>query len=429
MSPVLIGLAIIIAVMASLWFSTLTYSVRELSRARLAEQLEKRNKLHLLEPTVEHAGDSIFITAIGRLLSNIAILIGFLRLMHETDRGLGMQYVLAVASTLSVTLFCSVAIPNALAKYAGPQLIAMFAGMLGTLRMIFLPATKLMDAVDSIVRRATGTSSEPHEEHIQQEIMEAVQEGEREGVVDHKERQMIESVIRFDDTTVNQVMTARPEMIGIEVRSSLEQIKEILEDSGHSRLPVHSQTLDKIVGVLYARDLLKYLCRPPHEFDIHSAIRSAFYVPETKKLRDLLDDFRARKVHMAIVLDEYGGTAGLVTIEDILEELVGDISDEHEPAGSATLRQVSEHVWEADGRAYLDELNRLTGLSLPEDEGFDTLGGYITTSLGHIPAKGEEFVAPFARFVTTDAEPQKINRVRIELTPTVEPSAEAPTSK
>lgn len=415
MSPVLIGAALILSIMASQWFSTLSYALRDLSRARITAYLEKHGKRDLLESILTNSSDLIFITAIGRLLSNVAILVAFLRLLQAADLNVELQYSLAVVLTLTVTLFCSVAIPHALAKYAGEPIVGFFARFLLGMRIATLPITRVMRSVDNAVRVLTGTSDERQPEQIEQDILSVVQEGEKDGVVDKAERQMFEAVIRFGDTTVNQIMTARPEMIGIDIGGSLEQIKEVLEETGHSRLPVYEGSLDKIVGVLYARDLLKFLGRPAAEFDVRSAIRSAYYVPETRQLRDLLSDFRAKKVHMAIVLDEYGGTSGLVTIEDVLEELVGDISDEHEPLAQSTLRQLSENSWEADARVYLDEFNRRTGMSIPEDAGFDTLGGYITTSLGHIPQVGEIYKSPEANFVTLDAEPQKINRVRIEL--------------
>src|SRR5947209_12736631 len=186
---------------------------------------------------------------------------------------------------------------------------------------------------------------------------------------------MIESVIEFRDARAGQVMTPRPEIIGIELGASLEEVKITLEESGHSRLPVYDGTLDHIVGILYARDLLRHLGLPPEKFDMRSVMRPAIFVPETKPLRDMLRDFRIQKVHIAIVLDEYGGTAGLVTIEDILEELVGEISDEHEPSEPAMLRRIDDHAYDVDARMYIDELNRQVGLSLPEDAGYDTLGG------------------------------------------------------
>src|SRR5262249_29267915 len=184
-----------------------------------------------------------------------------------------------------------------------------------------------------------------------------VEEAAKEGVVDEQEREMIESVIEFRDTTVGQIMTPRPEIIGLEITAQLLEVKKTLEESGHSRIPIYEGTLDRIVGILYARDLIKHLGEPPEKFDIRSAMRTPLYVPKPKPLRDLLNDFRLKKIHIAIVLDEYGGTAGLVTIEDVLEELVGEISDEHEPTEPAMFKRLSDTSAEVDARLYLDELN------------------------------------------------------------------------
>jgi putative hemolysin len=227
---------------------------------------------------------------------------------------------------------------------------------------------------------------------------------------------MIESVIEFHDTQVGQIMTARPEMVALEIDTPLEKVMCTIEQSGHSRIPVFEGDLDHIAGILYARDLLKHLWQSPEQVQIRSIIRPAFYVPETKSLRDLLQDFRLQKVHIAIVLDEYGGTAGLVTIEDVLEELVGEIADEHEPVEPAMFVRIDEHVAEADARIYIDELNRMTGLELPEEEGYDTLGGFVTNTLGRIPEPGTIFDYGPARFTILSAEPHKVNRVRIEMT-------------
>jgi magnesium and cobalt transporter len=247
--------------------------------------------------------------------------------------------------------------------------------------------------------------------------LSVVEEGEKEGLVDEHEREMIESVIEFRDTTAGQIMTPRPEMVAIELPSALAEITRTVEETGHSRIPVYERTLDQIIGILYARDLLRYVGRPPEKFDLRSAVRPALYVPESKPLRDLLQDFRLQKVHIAIVLDEYGGTTGLVTIEDILEELVGDISDEHEPAEPALLKRLSDNTWEADARVYIDELNRTIGLTLPEDAGFDTLGGFVTTTLGRIPTTGTSFEHANVKYTVLAAEPQKVNRLRIEIVP------------
>ena len=154
---------------------------------------------------------------------------------------------------------------------------------------------------------------------------------------------------------------------------------------------------------------------PPEQFNIRSAIRPAVFVPETKPLRDLLREFRQQKVHIAIVADEYGGTAGLVTIEDILEELVGDISDEHEPISPTMFKQIDDRTADVDGRMYIDDVNRILGLNLPEDAGYETLGGFVSVTMGRIPPQGTSFEHEGVRYTITAAEPQKVNRVKIEL--------------
>src|SRR5262249_20579246 len=148
--------------------------------------------------------------------------------------------------------------------------------------------------------------------------------------------------------------TPRPEIFALDAGCTLETVKSRIAESGHSRIPVYQGTIDQIVGVLHSRDLLKFLGQPPEVFTLKNFLRPAFFVPETKPLRDLLHDFRLQKVHIAIVSDEYGGTAGLVTIEDIFEELVGDVSDEHEPAEPAMITRISDAIAEADARLYID---------------------------------------------------------------------------
>ena len=417
MSTALVLLLTVLASLASLAFATLTYALRDVSRVRLAEALARRGRSDLLTLTVERQNELVLATAILRLLGNILILLGVLYLFEQWQISPVTRYLLAVAVAGFVTLLVSVALPHALARYAGDKIVATNAGFLRGLRIAVLPITAAMHWVDDAVRRVVGAPSDSEAEHIEQEILSAVEEGAAEGIVGETEREMIESVISFRDTTAGQIMTARPEIVGLPLQASVDEVKRVIEDSGHSRIPVYDGTLDHIVGVLYARDLVPSVGVPADRFDLRSTLRPPLYVPETKPLRDLLADFRHKKVHIAIVLDEYGGTAGLITIEDVLEELVGDISDEHEPLEPAMFKRLSEQLAEADARMYIDELNRLMGLNLPEDAGYDTLGGFVTTTLGRIPETGESFDAHGARFTVLDAEPQKVNRVRVELVP------------
>lgn len=412
--------ALFLAATASLVFSTLTYALRNLSRARLTDYLERHGRNRWIEPTLEHVGELIFVTAVGRLLANTMVVLAAVWICQRIRGAVIRDLSIFILAAL-VTLFFSIALPHALSQYAGDVLVGAFAGVLNRLRVAFVPTMWVMHLTDRFVRNVTGAADVPEPEQIEQrieeEILSAVEEGEERGVVDEQEREMIESVIEFHDSTAGQVMTARPDVVALPFSSKLPQVKQTIEESGHSRIPIFEATLDQIVGVLYARDLLKQLGQPSEKFDIRSAIRPTFFVPETTPLGDLLREFRRRKTHLAIVLDEYGGTSGLVTIEDILEQLVGDISDEHEPVEPATFKRIDEHTAEADARIDVEELNRLTGLSLPEDSGYATLGGFVLATLGRIPEPGATFEHDGARFTVLDAEPQRVNRIRIERIP------------
>jgi putative hemolysin len=414
----LVVACVVAAAGGSLLFGTLTYSLREFSRVKLEGLLERNGQVGWLQRTLDRAQDLAFVTAVVRLVCNILVLIGVLRLLAMTDFRLSVQYLIAVLVAGFVTIVTSVAMPHAIAWHAPEAIIGQTLPLLHGLYAVLSPVVALMHWLDDAVGRFAGEEQEAGEA-VEQEILSAVEEGEEQGIVDPQEREMIESVIEFRDTTAGEIMTSRPEIVGIEA------VKAALENSGHSRLPVYHGDLDHIIGILYARDLLKHLGRPPEQFEMRSALRPPIYVPETKNLRDLLREFRLQKVHIAIVLDEYGGTAGLVTIEDIIEELVGEIQDEHERREPAMFRKVDEQTFEADARIEIGESNRLMGLQLPEDAGYETLGGFVSTTVGRIPVTGTEFEHGGARYTILEAEPQKVNRVRVHVLTPAEPLADA----
>ncbi|HEY1686320.1 MAG TPA: hemolysin family protein [Tepidisphaeraceae bacterium] len=409
--------ALVLALLASLFFSMLTYSLRDFVHARLVEEMDKRNLSRYRESIVEKSADFVFVTATLRLIINMAILIGVLRLLNNLDWSLEWQYLAALIITGVLTFFCSVMIPHAVAKHAPEQIIILFIPLLHFCRMVFLPAVRLMHFADDWMARLVVKPHDEQTQAVDQEILQAVEEGEQRGVVDEAERQMIESVIEFRDRSAGQIMTPRTEIVAIPSTASMEQVKTILEESAHSRLPVYGASIDEIVGVLHARDLLQYLGQSNADFDVRSAMHGAFFVPESKPLRDLLQDFRLQKIHIAVVLDEFGGTAGLITIEDVLEQLVGELADEHEGTEPAMLKKIDENTFDADAGIGIPELNRLTGLSLPEDAGYETLGGFASIVLGHVGRVGETFRHQGHQFTITEAEPQRVQRVKILLTP------------
>ncbi|HEX4795242.1 MAG TPA: hemolysin family protein [Humisphaera sp.] len=415
------GIVVVLAlsVIGSFLFSTLTYSLRGLSRVRLGEFLDRHQKSIWFDKTIDRLEDLTLVTAVLRMIANSVLVLACLGLSIYLRPGrMIVIYCIAACISCVITFFSSVAFPHALAEHASAEIVGLCVRPLHGLRFLFIPLLGFMRGIDQVVRNATGASGKPEAQEIEQEIMSAVEEGEKEGIVDEQEREMIESVIEFRDTTAGQVMTPRTEIVAIDAGAKLEHISELFEHSGHSRLPIYEGTIDQIIGILYARDLLRYVGHSAKEFDIKTAVRPAYYTPKTKPIRDLLRDFRVQKVQFAIVLDEYGGTAGVVSIHDVLGELIGDIVEENEPIEPSTFKRISESAIEVDAAIPIFEINRLTELNLPEDAGYETLGGLVSTTAGRIPERGNVIEYNGNKFVILEAEPQRINRIRIEMAPT-----------
>jgi CBS domain containing-hemolysin-like protein len=313
----------------------------------------------------------------------------------------------------------SVAMPHAWSRYAADGFLARTIPFLRLSELLTYPVLRIMEAVDILVRRLSGASLETDatEEHAQQEILEAVQEGEDEGVVNPHERKMIESVIELRTVTVGQIMTPRTEIVAIDANSSIDQIKKIILDFGHSRMPVYEDNLDNIIGMLYVKDLLQLLGGEIKDFDLRKVMRQCYFVPETKNLRDLFAEFRNKQLHVAIVLDEYGGTLGLATFEDAIEQIVGQVADEYEPAEQPMVKQVNTSTLELDGRARIDELNDEYPVEIPESDDYETVSGFLFSSLGRIPDTGETYEYRNLLFTVVDATERKINRLKLEILP------------
>jgi magnesium and cobalt transporter len=267
----------------------------------------------------------------------------------------------------------------------------------------------VLDSEKSLWARLAGLFSRHDEESLEKAILEARAEGEVAAV----ESSMLLRVLRLDDMQVSEIMTPRTDCHCIPAGTPLPEATQLIIASGHSRIPVFRETRDNIVGVVYAKDLLRSLMKPREEQGIIDQImRPPFFVPETKMALELLQEFRSRKQHLAVALDEYGGTSGLVTIEDVLEEIVGDIEDEHDAPQEEHIKELDEKRFELSGRAYLDDLAEL-GIELTSDE-VDTIGGYLSLTAGHVPVAGEKFVLSGWQFSVLEADAKAIRRIVAE---------------
>jgi CBS domain containing-hemolysin-like protein len=273
---------------------------------------------------------------------------------------------------------------------------------------------------DALLHRLAGRTPErPTAETIEEEIRTIVSEGHREGLLEEDAREMIEGVMELGDADVAQIMTPRTYMSCMHVGLSVDDAVTFVIASGHSRIPVFDKNRDDIVGILHMKDILPELIKSPRERvrGIADMLRPAQFVPETKPLDALLEEFQRTRNHMAVVLDEYGGVSGLVTIEDVLEEIVGEIDDEHDDDPGEGIKSIDDRTAEARARVRIDEVNEHLGIRLPEDGDFDTIGGFVFSHLGHIPVVGEEITVDDVRITVIDVTRRRIERVRVRCRP------------
>jgi CBS domain containing-hemolysin-like protein len=273
---------------------------------------------------------------------------------------------------------------------------------------------------DSFVRRLLGappaTPKELQQEREEQ-FLTSLELQKMQGIVDEQEKEMIENVLQLSNTTVSEIMTPRMDMVAIEVTSDLKAILDAITSTGHSRVPVYEGSYDNVVGFIYAKDLLTAIDKNPSSFNLRERLREVYFVPKTKLLRDLLHEFQNQKLHIAIVIDEYGGTAGLVSIEDILEELVGEITDEYEKISPKPIKQVDANTLETDAKTPINSINDQFELNLPASEDYDTISGFILSHLGYVPKTGESFDYKNLKFTVLSAEARRIKRIKIQKTP------------
>lgn len=413
MEPSLI--AALVSIGALLLFSTLNLALRIPSRARMKARFERVGKVGLVPRFVTLRPQYMFATAVFRSVAMLTLFLAAMNYGSVIPMALDdLRTAVAAAVCLVTVLVFGVAIPNAWSKYCGEGLVVMLLPLLGLVRWLCYPFFVLLAWIDPMVRRLAGVPAREersYADELEEEILNAVTEGELHGAVDEEEKEMIESVIEMADTRVDKIMTPRTQIVAVPIDADLPTVLETIRTRGHSRIPVFEGTIDHVLGILYVKDLLHRRSDAP--FTLGEVMRKPQFIPETKSVRELLREFQERKVHIAIVLDEYGGTAGLVTIEDILEELVGDITDEYDATAPQELKRLDDSTVEVDARMRIADLNDQLNLELPEDMDYETLGGFVFSTLGKIPTVGEHFQADGMTIHVVAAEPRRITRLRL----------------
>ena len=317
----------------------------------------------------------------------------------------------AVLSLIAVLL--GLFVPRAIAARHAQGVLLVLVWPLEIVTYITRPLVAILFFLTQIIVKPFGGDPKAGTLVTEEEIRALVETGQAQGVLEPKEREMISSIFELGDKPVREVMVPRTDIVAIDVAMPSAQVLELITRIGHSRLPVFEGSADDIIGVVYVKDVLRRLARNERDFDLRALLRGAHFVPETKKADELLREMQRNKVHLAIVVDEYGGTAGLVTIEDLVEEIVGEIRDEYDVEQEMVLL-VSESEAVMDARIPFEDVREMFQLDIDPTEDYDTLGGFVTNRLGRFPRAGESVDAAGVRFTVESVEGRRIRRVRAQ---------------
>lgn len=432
----LLDLAIVLAlIMVGGFFAASEIALITVKRHRLNQLIGEGSRSarvaqHLTEdPSRFLATIQIALTFLGFLASafgavslsgSLASLVRLIPLAWVRDAAQGISFVIVTLLIALAAIIIGELVPKTLALTFADRFAIFVARPIGWFDRILRPIVWFVSTVSNVLVRALGGRDRPKAGYLStEELKMLVETGSEQGGIEEDEKEMIHGVIELAETKVHQVMVPRIGIQAVEVSDPIDEVLGMVVRAGHSRVPVYEENLDNIVGILYAKDLLPYLmagASPASQIEIRALARPATYVPETKPVDELLTEMRANKRHIAIVVDEYGGTAGLITMEDVVEEIVGEIQDEYDTEESL-VEPVEEDgmlAFRLDGRVSMDDLRDLFELPDAEEEDeteYDTVGGYIVHRVGRIPLPGA--VVPF-RDVTLRvelAEPRRIAKV------------------
>lgn len=364
---------------------------------------------------------SVTIMLLNSLLNyGSALLIGFAFLFpmlagSQNALGAAPAIALTIAAALLIVIFGNI-VPESVGSAYANSTTRLTVGMLRMVMFIFSPLTLILLWISRLLAQVFGSSALVNTV-TEEEIMSLVNQGNTGGTIEDNEREMIYSVLQLDQTMAREVMVPRIDMVAVEVNTSLSDALNHFLSTGYSRLPAYEENIDNIVGLLYAKDLLNLWTNGGLEgHTVRELVRSAYFVPETRPADDLLRDLQARNIHMAIVVDEYGGTSGLVTIENILEEIVGDIRDEFDQNEEYEYIEHGNDEYTMDAGMDLDDINAMLDANLETDQS-DTLGGYIYQHIGRVPIVGETVETDEVIMTVRSLEGRRIRKVFVKRKP------------
>ncbi|MBA3292211.1 MAG: HlyC/CorC family transporter [Geodermatophilaceae bacterium] len=408
----LLIIAILLIPLAGL-FAAVDAAIGHVSQARVSElRREGTRKADVLERVLEDRARHVSLLLLLRVLCELFAAVLFTTVLVQLW-GLGWRSVLVAGFVMTIVSFVLVGVgPRTIGRQHPYGVALRTATLTRALRAIFGPVTNLLILLGNALTPGRGFREGPFSSEV--ELRELVDLAEARGVVEHGERNMIHSVFELGDTIAREVMVPRPDVVWIEAQKTVRQALALALRSGFSRIPVVGNNIDDIVGIVYLKDLVRRTQGSDENAGsqlVEELMRAPSFVPESKPVDELLREMQARRIHMAVVVDEYGGTAGLVTIEDILEEIVGEIADEYDADQRPAVEHLSDGSMRVTSRLPVDDLADLFQLELPDEDDIDTVGGLLARELGRVPIPGAQ--ATYAGLSLT-AESTEGRRNRID---------------
>jgi putative hemolysin len=404
---------------AAAMFALVRVALQHSNPGRVLSRVASERRRAELEPLLRRADSLATSARILQATCELAFAALLLRSLAGSDAISGSALIRCLVIAVPAILVCTEVLPGAIALRAGDAILIRSLASFDLLQTPLHWIVSALEAARRALMRVIGLRQDPASaRQIVEGLREVIAEAEISGDLDETEREIIGNVMEFRDVSVSAVMTPRTEVEGVEIGEGALAAARRLASSGHSRIPIYDGSLDTIVGVVTARDLLQVAAdHGLEDSSLRSILRPAHFVPETKRVSELLSEFRREKIKLAIVLDEYGGTAGLVTLGDIIREIVGSIQDEFDEETSQPVRRLQNGSAEVDAALRVSEVNEELATEIPEDDGYETLAGFVLSELGHFPKRGEKFVAGGVEYAILDSSERRVHKVSVRRLP------------
>ncbi|MFH1429728.1 MAG: hemolysin family protein [Candidatus Margulisiibacteriota bacterium] len=404
--------------LGSAFFSGAETSITTIGKAKLKNLIENGNKAAIsLDKLHQKPGKLLATILVGNNLVNIAFSVIATTIMLELLHSKNFYGI--ISPTLFITLLLTFIIlvfgeliPKMLALSKAERFALAVARPISILQKLLAPVVIVINGFARFLVHMVGIKVFEKGTFVtEEELKTLIDIGREEGVLEEEERQMLASVFDLSETIVREIMTPRTDMVCVDIKTGLSEIISLFSQKGHSRIPVYEEKRDNIIGIIYAKDLIRVT--QGAEINVRSLLRPVQFVPETKKIDELLKKMRTRRIHIAIVIDEHGGVAGLVTIEDILEEIVGEITDEYDEIEEPSLQKIENNTYLVDAGMNVYEFNQKLNTNIPEDDDYDTIGGFVFNELGEIPKVGEKINYENLVFEVTQVKKQRILQIKL----------------